>query len=101
MVLEQAGHAMTEAPHGDAALNQLNDELPDLMLVDSKMPILDGAGLIARMRANPAHRSVPIILMTGFSDRHPLADAVVPKPFDKQQLLDEIDRLVSRARPAS
>lgn len=96
LVLEQAGHEMTEAPHGRAALDRLDGYVPDLMLVDSRMPILDGAGLIERVRADPAFASIPIVLLTGFSDVHAGADAVVAKPFEREQLLSVIERLLNR-----
>ncbi|HVH64010.1 MAG TPA: response regulator [Candidatus Dormibacteraeota bacterium] len=97
LVLEQAGHEMTEAPHGRAALDQLDRDVPDLMLVDSRMPILDGAGLIERVRANPAYESIPIVLLTGFSDAHPGADALVKKPFEKADLLKVVANLLDLA----
>lgn len=94
MVLEQAGHEMSEAPHGRAALDQLNGDLPDLILVDSKMPILNGAELIEQLRANPAYASIPIVLLTGFSETNPHVDAIVAKPFDKTHLVNVVGRLL-------
>lgn len=100
LVLEQAGYDMTEAPNGQVALDMLNGDPPDLILVDSKMPILGGAQVIEHVRAEPAYASIPIVLLTGFSDTHAGADAVVAKPFERTQLLDVIERLVRRT-PAS
>lgn len=94
MVLEQAGHEMTEASHGRAALDQLERGIPDLMLVDEKMPILNGPELIEQLRENPVYASIPIVLLTGFSDTHPKVDAIVTKPFDKTHLLNVVERLL-------
>lgn len=96
-MLEQAGHVMTEAPNGRAAIEMLDGDVPDLMLVDSKMPVLNGGELIDFLRANQTYASIPIVLLTGFSDTHPKADAVVNKPFDRLQLLDVVGRLLDRA----
>jgi CheY-like chemotaxis protein len=89
LVLEQAGHEVVEAANGEAALDLINpDPLPDLITTDLTMPIVNGEGLIERLRAEPRTSSIPIVVVSA----NPLAaralhssglvEAVVIKPFD-------------------
>ncbi len=98
MLLEQDGYEVDEAPNGRVALEGLAGTAPDLVLVDSKMPFLDGPALIERLRAEPRFASIPAVLMTGFSpgaeDKH-RADVVIVKPFEKSQLIGVVRRLLA------
>jgi two-component system chemotaxis response regulator CheY len=95
MVLERASYEVAEAMHGKAALESFGVELPDLVIADLSMPVMNGVELIDRLRSNPATESIPIILLSGLhvdSDVSRLVDAVVLKPFEPADLLASIDR---------
>jgi CheY-like chemotaxis protein len=64
--LEQAGYQVAEAANGSAALEWLAGEMPDLILADLEMPLLDGRELCARLRAEPQWASIPIVLWSAF-----------------------------------
>lgn len=101
LVLEQAGYEIAEAPNGAEALKRLAHKAPDLMLVDARMPLMSGEELIQRVRAEPAHSAIPVVLLTGFSElvqAKGQADAVIAKPFEKDQLLKVVDDLLRSAR---
>lgn len=95
------GYAVVAAAHGREALERLERVGPPaLVLVDLIMPVMDGAKLVAELRARQALRQVPIVLMTAAVSanpaRLPAVEAVLTKPFD----LDELIRTVARlARP--
>lgn len=100
LVLEQADYEVAEASNGRAALDGLGSDVPDLIIADAKMPFLTGAELIERLRADAAHSSIPVVLMTGLPDSLPdlvRPDAVVAKPFDKDDLLELIGRLLGQS----
>lgn len=63
-MLRRRGHVVREAADGQAALESLADFLPDLVLTDLMMPILDGFELIRRLRASPATASIPVVAIT-------------------------------------
>jgi CheY-like chemotaxis protein len=67
-VLLDAGYATSEAADGVAALEMLELHQVALILLDSTMPRLDGAGVIRVVRAHPATRTLPIILVTAKGD---------------------------------
>jgi signal transduction histidine kinase/AraC-like DNA-binding protein/DNA-binding LytR/AlgR family response regulator len=58
-------HRILKAQHGRAALEMLQREPVDLVLLDLMMPELDGFGVLAAMRDNPATRDIPVIVLTG------------------------------------
>jgi CheY-like chemotaxis protein len=89
LILEHAGHDVIEATDGKAAMDLIDpDPLPDLITTDLTMPILNGAGLIERLRSEPRTASIPIVVVSSNPDAawalHDagLVEAVVMKPFD-------------------
>ncbi len=62
--LEGAGWTVEVAEGGRAGLERLAERLPDAILLDLMMPGLDGFGFIEEVRARPAWRDVPIVVMT-------------------------------------
>ena len=66
-LLEEAGHEVTEAENGQVAVQQLQRELPDLVMLDVLMPMMNGIQVLQRLRDDPATQSLPVILLTAFS----------------------------------
>ena len=65
--LEEAGHEVTEAENGQVAVQQVERELPDLVLLDVLMPMMNGIQVLQRLRNDPATKSLPVIMLTAFS----------------------------------
>ncbi len=104
-VLESAGWTVEVAEDGIAGLGRVPLAHPDVILLDVRMPHLDGVGLLEMLRSTDHGRTIPVVLVTG-ADVTPqaraLADAVLTKPFDPDELLRLAARLGSaprRARP--
>ena len=94
-VLTDGGHRTLQAIHGAQALEIIGKERPDLVLSDVMMPVLSGAELCRRLKANPDTQSIPVILMSsagGQSAHGAGCDAFLDKPFD----LENLESLVSR-----
>src|SRR5688500_14531798 len=66
--LSSQGYEVTTAEDGEAALERTAELLPDLILLDIMMPRLDGIETVRRLKANPAHQHIPVILVTAKSD---------------------------------
>ncbi len=60
-----ARYVVREAHGGEEAMGLIEAEPPDVVLADLVMPDLGGDELVRRMRANPTHREVPVVLITG------------------------------------
>ncbi len=100
--LSGEGYRVHAAAHGAEALAWLaRGERPALLLLDLVMPVMNGAELLARVRADAALGELPVLLMTAAitSSASPLprADATLVKPFDLDQLLGAVSRLAPRA----
>ncbi len=65
-----------EAGNGRDALAQGRALRPDLFLMDLKMPVMDGAAATAAIRADPALRDTPVLVLTTFDDEDDILDAV-------------------------
>ena len=66
-LLEEAGHEVTEAENGQVAVQKVQLELPDLVLLDVLMPMMNGIQVLQRLRNDPATEKLPVILLTAFS----------------------------------
>ncbi len=90
--------------NGQRALDRIGDgEMPDLILADVVMPEKNGYEVCEAIKANPRTERIPVILLSGTfepfdRDRAERlgCDAIVSKPFDSQQLLRQVEALLSR-----
>jgi two-component system, OmpR family, alkaline phosphatase synthesis response regulator PhoP len=97
--LKKAGYDVQIAGDGQEAWEAVERQMPDLLITDCQMPRLDGLGLVARVRANPATADLPIFMLTakGYELSHDeLAAqwnvmAVIAKPFSPRELLQRVD----------
>lgn len=101
LVIERANYEVVEAADGWAAISIIDVGLPDLLLVDLKMPLMSGLELIDRIKSNPNTASLPIVLLTGNRDaaaglRHHIQ--VVVKPFEPDYLLDALQVALNASR---
>ena len=99
--LSEEGYAVATVPHGAAALDILRLHEPEVILLDLRMPLMDGWSFAERYRTITGKAPAPIILISGVSDiateaRRVGADAFFRKPFD----IDELIRAIERARAA-
>ncbi len=103
--LDRAGFRVREAADGRAALDALAARLPDLVLLDVKMPEVDGLEVCRRLRRDA---EVPIIFLSTLGEEVDRVrglelggDDYVTKPFLPNELVSRIRAVLRRARPAS
>ena len=102
LMLEGAGHQVSEAADGRAGLAMAQAEMPDLILVDLSMPHLDGWEVLSRLRAQEGTRQIPCVAVTAFADgmrERALEkgfDAYLPKPFRRAELIETVERMLAR-----
>jgi CheY-like chemotaxis protein len=100
VAFEIAGHQVEEAPNGLAAIQAIESgRPPDLLATDFMMPLMNGGELIARVRANPATATLPVILVSASpgSERKTGADVFMRKPFDPAKLAQCAAELLARS----
>jgi diguanylate cyclase (GGDEF)-like protein len=66
--LTKAGFGVVEAGNGQAALDAIGEQMPDLVLLDVSMPVMDGFTACAALRGLPGGDRVPVVMMTGLDD---------------------------------
>ena len=105
-ILEKSGHAVEESHNGQEALKQLGIDpvnaaapLPDMVLLDVMMPIMDGFSVAKAMSSHSRTSQVPILVITAKGDMRPLFEAMpqvagfFQKPFDPKQLREAVAKL--------
>lgn len=92
-LLRHEGHELTHAVSAEAALELLSERIPDLVLLDIEMPGMGGLGLLGQLKARPDTRMVPVVMVTGHTDRVRRmealelgADDFLAKPVDGTEL---------------
>jgi CheY-like chemotaxis protein len=99
LALEGEGYQVEVAVNGQDALDKVKRQAPDAILLDVMMPVLDGWQFIKQLRADPATRQIPVIVLSAAYDaaKHPALGSLVflPKPFDVDMLLILLDDALS------
>ena len=97
--LEMEGYTVREASSAEEALGSIEDQAPELVLLDVVMPGVDGWEMLQRMQER--YGSIPVIMFSGQVDANSAGDAeqrgargFVGKPFDPQQLIERAKQLV-------
>lgn len=95
-IFERAGHDVSDAGNGAAALDLVRTWSPDLLVTDIMMPLIDGVELIRRLRADPATARLRILAATGNPELAHRADAVLAKPYRPEQILVAANALLAQ-----
>ena len=102
-LLERNGMRVLTAKDGVDAVSLLQENLPDIILLDIEMPRMDGYEVAAHVRNDPRLKQIPIVMITSrVSEKHRAraielgVDDYLGKPYQESQLLDAIEPLVNR-----
>lgn len=111
-VLTDAGYRVTGAVNGRDALQCLQEERCDLILLDLMMPVLDGAATLAAMKESKRLAGIAVVMMSGLPEpmvkrRARGYDAFLRKPFALDELLETVraalvllERRANKSRPS-
>jgi CheY-like chemotaxis protein len=104
--LQLDGYQVLEAANGQEGLELALDHVPDVVLLEISMPVLDGFGLAAALQANERTRELPLIFLTAEDD--PLikakafetgAHGIIAKPFEPSVVTAFIEQVVAQVVP--
>jgi CheY-like chemotaxis protein len=102
-LLEARGYTVLEACNGQEALDMIEQALPELLLLDIGMPVLDGFAVVRKIRENPRLAVLPVVAVTAYAmrgDREKILnsgfDGYLSKPLNPSSLNDELDRLLTK-----
>ena len=98
--LERAGYTVVTANDGKEALQKVEEENPDLVVLDVMMPYMDGFEVLQNLRRNSATRDIPVIMLTAkaqdadvFKGWQSGVDCYLTKPFNPMELLSFVKRI--------
>ena len=105
-LMKREGHRVTVARDGDAALESIRRERPDLVLLDVMMPGKSGFEVCQAVRADEALAAVKILMLSAKGRDTDLAkgsalgaDAYMTKPFSTRELADKVRSLLNESPP--
>lgn len=106
--LGMAGHQISRAADAESALLMLEDQLPDMVLLDWNLPGQSGLSLVRRLRAQSRTRGLPIMMVTARCGEHDKimalesgADDYMTKPFSPREMVARVHCLLRRWQPQS
>ena len=105
--LTERGYGVIMALHGAEGVHLARRHRPDLILMDIRMPVMDGWQAIQYLKADPAISHIPIWGISAYLSDEELEsqpswlqfDRLIPKPVDPGSLVDEIEALIGRPPP--
>jgi DNA-binding response OmpR family regulator len=105
-VFKSASYDVDTAPDGETGFVKAQSGVPDLIVTDGLMPGIDGFELIRRLRADPATKDIPVLMLTSgevgdaeFTSRVPQPDAMVAKSSSVEPVLAGVKALLSGRVP--
>jgi two-component system cell cycle response regulator DivK len=99
-LLERHGYRVVVALDGPSALELVNDWVPDVILLDIQLPVMDGYSVARRLRQMDTLRNTPIVAVTSYAmvgDREKSLAAgcngYIEKPIDPEHFVAEVERV--------
>lgn len=106
--LQSEGFNVLTAASGPEALTAMETTTPDLVVLDLMMPEMTGFEVLSRMREKPQLSAVPVIILTGASDKEKIREAInvgvsyyIVKPFEFHDLVSKVRLAISDAEQAA
>jgi DNA-binding response OmpR family regulator len=103
--LERLGHTINSADNGVAALDMAREIMPDLILLDVMLPVLNGFQVLQRLKADSATAAIPVLMLTARGHERDIvagleggADDYLIKPFSFPELIARVSTALARHR---
>ena len=104
--LTNGGHQVIRAQDGEQALDLVKRDPPDLIMLDAMMPGIGGFEVLRRLKADPALRSVPVIMVTAKGHERDVLSGLrggavdyVVKPFSLKELAARVELALAKEKP--
>lgn len=101
ITLEKAGYEVVMAYDGVEALEQVEKEIPDLIVLDVMMPRMDGFEVLQKLQANTKYQTIPVIMLTAKAQDADIwrgwasgVSSYLVKPFNPRELLTFVQRIL-------
>jgi len=100
MILEDSGYHTIPEKNSLNVYNLVEQQRPDLLLLDLWMPVLSGDQVLKSLKSNPATKDLPVIVISASTEGKHIAteagaSAFIAKPFDIDQLITKVEALLN------
>lgn len=99
--LSSRGYEVVVARDGREALRRIEEAVPDAIILDAMMPVIDGYEVLRQLRENEITRAVPVIMLTARKQEQDIVSALelgandyLVKPFIPEELVARLSRLI-------
>jgi CheY-like chemotaxis protein len=96
MLLRDHDVDVVEAPNGKQALELIDDRVPDVIVTDLRMPVMDGHALVEQLESDGLLHEIRVLVWSADPDRTLPVDAIVPKPYGGDALVRQVTELLER-----
>ena len=103
--LEWCHYQVITATNGEEGLQTAEKERPDMILLDTNMPVMNGQEMLERLRKHPILKDTPVIMVTALCEKHDIAAAsaigvedYVTKPIDFTNLIEKISNILGNKK---
>ena len=103
--LEWCRYQVIIATNGEEGLQAAEKEKPDMILLDTNMPVMNGHEMLERLRKHPILKDTPVIMVTALCEKHDIAAAsaigvedYVTKPIDFTNLIEKISNILGNKK---
>ena len=101
--LKSSGYDVIRSENGKEGLESARANAPDLILLDVMMPVMNGVEMLKELKADPALKSIPVIMLTAQSSEPAVvggfklgAEDYITKPFRTQEFIARVEAVLSR-----
>jgi len=101
-ILQISGYKTLEADNNQKGVNLARENIPDLILMDIQLPVMDGLEAAKKLKADPATRNIPVIALTAYAmkgdeDNFGKAgfDGYIAKPLDVKEFLKVVEEYLN------
>ena len=101
--LSRKGHTVVGVPDGRAALDRLEEEIPDVLLLDIKMPRMTGYEACRRLKEIEGLRDIPVIFLSAKGQRQEIEEGLsagaaeyILKPFAPEELISKVRQILGK-----
>lgn len=102
-ILKRAGYDVAAVTDGEAAMQQLRADPPDVMILDQMLPKLNGFEVLKLVKGDPALAALPVLVLSAKGQAHDRrlveemgAEAFITKPFSNRDVIEQVGRLCAQ-----
>ena len=103
-LLELSGYSLMTAPNGKIGIELAKENLPDIIICDIMMPVVDGYGVLEKLTADEKTKNIPFIFLSAKTEHKEIrkgmnlgADDYLTKPFEEEDLMSAVESRLAKA----